>query len=64
MSGEQYIGVAEASKLTGIPRYTLYYLAKKGQCPAIRVPGTRSIRFPKRALLDWLETGRINGNSK
>lgn len=60
MKEETYLDAKQASELTGIPKYTLYYLAKLGRCPAVKVPGTRSIKFPKIALLEWIESGRMD----
>lgn len=56
---EDYLTAEEAGQLVGIRPQTLYRLANSGRCPAIRVPGTRMLRFPKRALLEWIESGRL-----
>lgn len=44
----------ELSAKKGIPRSTLYWLAKTGQIPAIYY-GARAVRFDEDLVEDWLK---------
>jgi len=58
-----FIGYKMASDLIGIPIGTLYSWVSQKQVPHHRL-GKRLIRFKKSELLDWLESHKVQLNSK
>lgn len=64
MTEEVYIDVIKASRLTGIKVQTLYSLARQGKCPAIKVPDAEILLFPKARLIEWLESGSLEGKGR
>lgn len=57
MSDDEFVDVKEAARITGIKERTLYEMAREKRCPSVRVPGTRMVRFSRRALLEWMRAG-------
>jgi excisionase family DNA binding protein len=51
----------EASKLTGIPRPTIYILCRSGEWPTVRVG--KSIRIPSEALQNWIRQNTVGGST-
>jgi excisionase family DNA binding protein len=45
----------EVAKLLNCSRSIAYRWMAAGVIPTVRVPGSRSIRVPRQALLDWID---------
>ena len=57
LSRPGWIGIAEASELTGLPRYTLRSAVQKGELPGIK-EDRGQYRFPAAELLEALRKRR------
>ena len=56
---EQGVDTAEASRITGVPVATLTTIRARGSGPAfIKVGNGKSVRYTRRALLEWMNSGR------
>jgi excisionase family DNA binding protein len=57
----------EAAELLGVSRSLAYRWMAQGIIPVVRIPGTRSIRVPREALIRWIEElhapGKNEGNA-
>lgn len=53
------VGLSEACTLTGYSRHTIYQLTSKKLIPHFKRPHGRRIFFSKRALEQWIMTGKI-----
>jgi excisionase family DNA binding protein len=53
------VGLNEACQLTGYSRNTIFQMTSKKQIPFYKRPGGRRIFFSKRALEQWIMTGKI-----
>lgn len=53
------VGLSEACNLTGYSRHTIYQLTSKKLIPHFKRPHGRRIFFSKRALEQWIMTGKI-----
>ena len=57
MSAKRLVGLRELSAELGVPYGTLYDLVKRGELPAVNLPGVRRIlvdrRDLERALEEW-----------
>jgi len=58
LRNKNWFTIPEASQYLGISIRTLYRLIKDDKIPYKVVPGTNKIRFKKRHLDIWLETGK------
>lgn len=45
----------EVAELLGISRALAYRWMAAGVLPTVRVPGSRSVRVPRGALLNWID---------
>ena len=45
----------EVAEILGISRGLAYRWMQGGRLPVVRVPGARTIRVPKEALLKWID---------
>ena len=46
----------EVALLIGCSRALAYRLMQRGILPTVRVPGGRSVRVPREALIEWIRT--------
>jgi len=44
----------EVAQLIGCSRAMAYRLMQRGTIPVVRVPGGKTVRVPRQALLDWV----------
>jgi excisionase family DNA binding protein len=44
----------EVAKLIGCSRALAYRLMQRGVIPTVRIPGGRSVRVPREALVEWI----------
>lgn len=51
----------EVARLLGISRALAFRWMQTGVLPTIRVPGARTVRVPRGALLKWIEQGTGGG---
>ena len=58
LKNNTWFTIPEASQYLGISIRTLYRLIKDNKIPYKLIPGTNKIRFKKRHLDIWLETGK------
>ena len=58
LKNNTWLTIPEASQYLGISVRTLYRLIDKNKIPYKQIPGTNKIRFKKRHLDIWLETGK------
>jgi excisionase family DNA binding protein len=47
----------QVAEQTGLPRYTVYALARESEIPCVRV--RRTVRFPSDALENWIRSGGV-----
>lgn len=47
---------SEVAKELKISRALAFRWMQKGILPTVRVPGARTVRVPREALLDWVKT--------
>jgi len=52
------VGLKEICSLTGYSRHTIYRKTSKHEIPFIKRPGGRKIFFSKKAILDWIMSGK------
>ena len=64
LKNNTWFTIPEASQYLGISVRTLYRLIEKNKIPYKQIPGTNKIRFKKRHLDIWLETGKNVVNDK
>jgi len=55
---KEWMDIHEAAKYLSLSVRSLYRLVNKNQIPYKYIPGTKQIRFKKRHLDIWLETGK------
>jgi len=55
------LSAADVSAMTGIPRWTLYEMTRRGELPAVRI-GTRHYRFSAPAIRQWIDAGGVRGD--
>ena len=55
---KEWFSVEEAADYLGISINTLYKYVADGNIPFRKIPGSNLIRFRKRTLDIWLETGK------
>ena len=51
----------EVARILGISRALAFRWMQTGVLPTIRVPGARTVRVPRGALLKWIEQGTGGG---
>jgi len=56
------LNAREVSEATGLPRWRIYELSRRGELPAVSV-GPRSYRYSARALREWIEAGGTGSGS-
>jgi hypothetical protein len=59
---DEAVDTAEASRIIGFPACTLHTWRSRGDGPPFLKLGTRSVRYQRRALFDWL-AGRQRRNT-
>jgi len=52
---------SEVAEALGISRSLAYQLMASNTLPVVRVPGGRSVRVPRSALLRWIESQTAGG---
>jgi len=50
----------EVAEILGCSRALAYRWMQTGVLPTIRVPGARSVRVPKAALLEWISRNTVS----
>lgn len=45
----------EVAELIGCSRAMAYRLMQRGDIPTVRLPGGKSVRVPRAALIEWIE---------
>jgi excisionase family DNA binding protein len=45
----------EVARLIGCSRAQAYRLMQRGVLPTVRVPGGRTVRVPREALIEWIK---------
>jgi excisionase family DNA binding protein len=55
------LDAAEVGELLCLKTSTVYRLAQDGRIPCYKLPGTRLLRFSKKAVLDWMRSGEKGG---
>jgi len=45
----------EVAELIGCSRALAYRLMQRGTIPTVRIPGGKTIRVPRQALLEWIQ---------
>ena len=58
LKSNTWFSIQEAAKYLGISVRTLYRLINDNKIPYKLIPGTNKIRFKKRHLDIWIETGK------
>lgn len=53
-----WLSISETAEYLGVSLRTMYRLINRNQIPYKVIPGTNKIRFKKRHLDIWLETGK------
>lgn len=46
----------DVARLIGCSRALAYRLMQRGVLPVVRIPGGKSVRVPREALLDWIRS--------
>ena len=59
---ERLLKASELSRLSGVPRSSLYHLAKEGLIPHTHY-GHRCVRFPEGSVQTWLEQRTEGGEA-
>lgn len=54
----------EVAQLIGCSRAMAYRLMQRGVIPTVRVPGGRSIRVPREALVEWIRSNTQNASTQ
>jgi len=52
---DEHLNYEQAAKLLGVKKTTLYSMVCHKRVPHVRL-SSRMVRFPKKMLLDWLES--------
>ncbi len=52
---------AEVAKMISVSRNVMYEMLHTGEIPSLRIG--KSIRVPKKALLEWIDAHQVNGLS-
>ena len=56
---DEGVDTAEAARITSVPAATLTTLRTRGSGPAfLKIGNGKSVRYTRRALLEWLNAGR------
>lgn len=45
----------EVAELIGCSRAMAYRLMQRGTIPVVRIPGGKTVRVPREALLEWIK---------
>lgn len=54
----------EAARLLGVSPRTIWALRARGELPAVRIPGTRLVRYSVETLRDWIARKQQGGDSR
>lgn len=55
----ELLSMAAASRILGCSRTTIYSLASRNLVPVVRIG--RSVRIPRRLLMEWIDTAAAEG---
>ncbi len=61
MTNPELLKVDQAADLLGLARSTTYSLVSSGVIPSVRLG--RSLRIPRRQLMDWIDKAVTDGES-
>ncbi len=53
---------SEVAELIGCSRAMAYRLMKRGTIPVVRIPGGKTVRVPREALLGWIRDNTRAGS--
>jgi excisionase family DNA binding protein len=53
----------EVAELIGCSRALAYRLMQRGTIPTVRIPGGKSIRVPREALIEWIHANTRGSSS-
>ena len=51
----------EVAELIGCSRALAYRLMQRGVIPTVRIPGGKTVRVPRRALVEWITANTQGG---
>ena len=49
------------AELIGCSRAMAYRLMQRGTIPVVRIPGGKTVRVPREALLEWIKVNTLAG---